>query len=59
MDVFLSLTGVETILKATYLAEWSVISTWNPEARYNPVGVVSQSDANLMINSAKALIEIL
>lgn len=59
LDVLLSLTGVETTLKATHLAEWSVVSIWNPEARYNPIGVVDPTDATLMINSAKTLIGIL
>ncbi len=59
LDVLFSLTGVETTLKATYLAEWSAVSIWNPEARYNPIGVVNPIDATLMINSAKTLIGIL
>lgn len=59
LDVLLSLTGVETTLKATHLAEWSAVSIWNPEARYNPIGVVDPTDATLMINSAKTLIGIL
>lgn len=59
LDVLLSLTGIETTLKATHLAEWSAVNIWNPEARYNPIGVVSPAAATLMINSAKTLIGIL
>ena len=59
LDVLLSFTGVETTLKSAHLAEWSAIAIWNPEARYNPIGVVSAADATLMINSAKTLIGIL
>lgn len=59
LDVLLSLTGVEMLLKATYLAEWSAVSIWNPEARYNPIGVVSPGEATLMINSSKTLLGIL
>jgi HEPN domain-containing protein len=58
-EVLLSFTGIETKLKATYLAEWSAIGIWNPEARYNPAGVINPEDATLMINSAKTLISIL
>lgn len=59
LDVLLSFTGIETTVKATYLAEWSAVGIWNPEARYNPIGVINPADANLMINSAKILIGIL
>lgn len=59
LDVLLSLTGVEATLKATHLAEWSAVSIWNPEARYNPIGMVNSADATLMINSAKTLIGML
>lgn len=59
LDVLLSFTGVETTLKATHLAEWSAVSIWNPEARYNPIGGVSPADATLMIKSAKTLIGML
>ena len=53
----LSFTGIEATLKATHLAEWSVVSIWNPEARYNPIEIINPADATLMINSAKTLME--
>lgn len=59
LDVLLSFTGQEANLKSVYLAEWSIISNWNPEARYNPTGSISGADAALMINSAQTLIGIL
>jgi hypothetical protein len=59
LDVLLSFTGIETTLKATYLVEWSAVGIWNPEARYNPIGAITEADATLMINSAKTLIGIL
>jgi|ERR1035437_284449 HEPN domain-containing protein len=59
LDVLLSFAGIETTLKATHLAEWSAIAIWNPEARYNPIGLISPADAILMVNSAKTLIGIL
>ncbi|RYY05966.1 MAG: hypothetical protein EOP43_07635 [Sphingobacteriaceae bacterium] len=59
LDVLLSFTGIEVALKTSYLAEWSAVAIWNPEARYNPTGAISSADANLMINSAKTLIDIL
>jgi HEPN domain-containing protein len=59
LEVLLSFTGIEGSLKASYFAEWSAVSTWNPEARYNPVGMVTPANATLMIKSAKTLIQIL
>lgn len=59
LDVLLAFTGVETTLKSTHLAEWSAIAIWNPEARYNPSGVISSADATLMLNSSKNIIQIL
>ena len=59
LDVLLSFTGIETTLKTSYLAEWSVISDWNPEARYNPIGSISSIDADQMIKSANILIRML
>lgn len=59
LDVLLSFTGAETQLKSTHLAEWSAVSIWNPEGRYNPIGTINASDANLMVNSARTLIGML
>lgn len=59
LDVLLSFTGIEAAVKSTYLSEWSAVGSWNPEARYNPVGIVGAAQATLMITSAKILIGIL
>ncbi len=59
LDVLLSLTGVEARIKARYLAEWSAVATWDPEARYNPVGMVSKADAELIVESAAILLKAL
>ncbi|HEX5025934.1 MAG TPA: HEPN domain-containing protein [Agriterribacter sp.] len=59
LDVLLSFTGVETTLKTTLFAEWSAVASWNPEARYNPIGKVSSTEAEFMIKSVKSLIKIL
>jgi len=55
LDVLLSLSGAEDKIKTGYLAEWSAVATWDPEARYNPIGSASKSDAELLIESAKKL----
>jgi len=59
LDVLLSFTGIEEEMKSTFLTEWSLISNWNPENRYNLSGTVSENDINQMIQSAKTLMEIL
>ncbi len=56
LDVLLHLTGIEDRVKTALLVEWSAVTGWDPESRYNPIGNVSPADAQLMISSAKALL---
>ncbi len=56
LDVLLTFSGVEEKIKKRYLTEWSVAAEWDPEARYKPVGKVSEGDSKLMIESSKTLI---
>ncbi len=56
LDVLLSLSGLEQKIKAKYLAEWSAVATWDPEARYNPIGSASKGDAELLVEAAKTLL---
>lgn len=56
LDVLLALAGVEEKIKTGYLAEWSAVASWDPEARYNPIGLASRDDAELLIESAKKLL---
>jgi hypothetical protein len=37
------------------LADWSVAATWDPEARYKPIGNATKNDAALIIASTKIL----
>lgn len=55
LDVLLTLSGVEEKIKKRYLTDWSVVAEWDPEARYKPIGKVSEGDSRLMIESTKAL----
>lgn len=59
LDVLLSLSGLESKIKAQYLTEWSVIATWDPEVRYKSIGTANQSDTLNMIESAKTLLRAL
>ncbi|MBI4489986.1 MAG: HEPN domain-containing protein [Deltaproteobacteria bacterium] len=59
LDVLLTLSGVEEKIKKRYLAEWSVVAEWDPEARYKPVGNVGEVDSRVMIESTKTLMRAL
>lgn len=59
LDVLLSLSGVERKVKTNFLAAWSGVAAWAPEARYKPIGSVTRREANLMIRSAKTLLGVL
>ena len=56
LDVLLHLTGVEEKIKAELFAEWSAVTVWDPESRYNPIGNASSTDAKLMLSSASSLL---
>ena len=56
LDVLLSLSGAEDKIKAGFFAEWSAVATWDPEARYNPIGSANKGDAELLVESARKLL---
>jgi HEPN domain-containing protein len=55
LDILLKLSGIENKIKISFLAEWSVVASWDPEVRYKPIGSASREDANLMIEATKIL----
>ena len=57
LDVLLHLTGLEDKVKLKYMAAWSIVAQWNPEARYNPIGNVGDTDAKDMLDSTKEILE--
>ncbi len=57
LDILLSLTGKEIKMKKELLAEWSIVSKWNPETRYNATGSITKEDAKLMIDSTKNILK--
>lgn len=59
LDVLLHLSGVETKIKTQYLADWSQIAAWDPEARYKPPGDAKRGDVLAMINSADTLLRVI
>ncbi len=59
LDVLLHLSGREIKVKTGFLADWSNVATWDPQARYNVIGIVKKTDAETMILSTQNLLRIL
>ena len=59
LDVLLRLSGVEERVKTTLMAEWSAVATWDPEARYKPIGSATRQAAELMLGSTRILLRAL
>lgn len=59
LDVLLHLSGAEEKIKTKYLAEWSIVVTWDPEVRYRTIGSALLQDASDMIQSTTAILRAL
>ncbi len=59
LDVLLHLSGVEKMVKQNFIPEWSVVGTWNPEMRYQPIGSATKERVEHMIEASKRLMEVL
>jgi hypothetical protein len=53
LDTLLSLSGLEDKIKIGYLTQWSVVATWDPEARDKSISTVKRRDALNMLESGK------
>lgn len=56
LDVLLKLSGVEDKIKKNFMAQWSIVAKWDPEARYEKVGSATKQRAKLMIEATKILL---
>lgn len=56
LDVLLHLSGVEVLVKTQYMAEWSTVVQWDPEARYKTIGSTSLQDATVMLTASRTLV---
>jgi hypothetical protein len=56
LDVLLHLSASEAKIKASHLAEWSIVAAWDPNVRYRTIGSASQQDAADMITATKTLL---
>lgn len=58
LDLLLKLCGQERRIKRKYLSQWSVVSRWKPEMRYDPVGSVKRRRAWEMIQAVQKLLTV-
>ena len=59
LSVLLQLSGVEAAVKLAQVQDWSRVSVWNPEIRYDPIGSTSDAAARSMVDSTEAIVRIL
>ena len=59
LDILLHLSGREVKVKTGFLADWSNVAAWDPEARYNVIGKVTRVEAETMIVSTRNLLRVL
>ncbi len=57
LDILLHLSGIESVIRGSYLSEWSIVSAWNPEDRYRMTGATA-TEAGSIINSSETLLEL-
>lgn len=56
LEVLLHLSGLERKIKSQHLADWSIVTQWDPELRYSLPGSISKTEAREML---KATIHVL
>jgi len=56
LDALLHLSGIEARIKTRYMTDWSIVATWEPEARYKVIGSASKQDAQDMISATRNLL---
>lgn len=59
LEVLRKLSGIEAKIRATLAPEWSVVSNWNPEKRYQATSHATAADAKDMLTCTKRLLELL
>lgn len=56
LAVLLKLTGRESIVMTHHVAEWSIVASWKPQARYVRIGSVGEHQANSMLKAVEILV---
>ena len=55
LEVLLKFSGVEERVTAKALTEWSVVVNWNPERRYQAIGLLKPQQAAEMVKCREAI----
>lgn len=56
LDTLLNLSGIEKRIKKEFRMEWTTVSQWDPQVRYETIGRASRSIAKQMISSTITLL---
>jgi hypothetical protein len=59
LDVLLHLSGIEKLVKSSHLTHWSSAASWDPEARYKPIGSATDADVAEMVSAVNELLGVL
>jgi len=59
LEVLLEFSGMEPIITTRFSKEWSIVSSWNPEDRYQLVGSFSKDLTQDRIEATKVLLKFL
>lgn len=59
LDTLLQLSGIESKIKSSHLADWSVVATWEPELRYRTIGSATYTEAKDMLEATEALLRVI
>ena len=59
LEVLLHLSGIEMKIKNNYFADWSIVATWDPKARYKAIGSANRANTRIMLDSVKVLIGVI
>lgn len=59
LEMLLRLSGVERRVKEKHTTEWSVVSDWNPEKRYQLIGQSTLQQSAEMVSCATRLLDVL
>lgn len=59
LEILLRLTGAEHRVKPKLAGDWSVVTTWDPEQRYNARGTKTLTDADGMIAATQSVLKVI
>jgi hypothetical protein len=59
LDVLLRLSGIDTHIRSSFRGQWSVVSTWDAESRYNPIGTADRARTQDLIVAARELLRVI